>query len=356
VSDAIRGERQSRSNGVSTGPNPRSSRSRASLLLGAGFVIALACSAMAGISPAHAARLLLGASLGGGLDDRSQITQFEALTGHNVDIVSVPMPWAGNAPNLIDFDCCVLSWARDVSSRGALPMLSWEPERWNGGPSAAPGACPNQLATEPESAPAIAFLHRYAREVAAFGKTILLRPMHEMNMSGWVWSVGHNPYCGDVSAADFITAWRRIVSIFRAEGARNAKFVWCVNWASLGTLPGPVTLTYPGDAYVDYAAIDGYNFGGKDWHSFDEIFAVPYAEIVARTSRPILIAEWASAESGGSKAAWIRSAFASIKANHYPQLAGLVWFNETIAGQPPWVVDSSRAAARAYRAAVRDLP
>ena len=53
-------------------------------------------------------------------------------------------------------------------------MISWEPELWNGAASSpAPGACPNQLATEPESAPAIAFLHRYAREVAAFGKPIL---------------------------------------------------------------------------------------------------------------------------------------------------------------------------------------
>jgi Glycosyl hydrolase family 26 len=336
-------------------PKRRTSRSRVRFLLVAGFVIPLACGAIAGISPAHAGRLLLGASLGGGLDDRFRIGQFEALTGRNIDIVSVPMPWAGS-PGFISFNGSVLQWATAVSSDGALPMVSWEPERWNGAASPAPGACPNQLTTEPESAPAIAFLHRYAREVAAFGKPILLRPMHEMNMAGWVWSVGHNPDCGDISAADFITAWRRIVSIFRAEGARNAKFVWCVNWSSFGTLPGPVTVTYPGDAYVDYAAIDGYNFGGRDWHSFDEIFRVPYAQIVARTRRPILIAEWASAETGGSKAAWIRSAFASIKANHYPQLAGLVWFNETIAGQPPWVVDSSPAAARAYRAAVRNLP
>jgi hypothetical protein len=329
---------------------------RARFWLAAGCAIALAAGAIGGILQAHAAaRLLLGASLGGGLDDRSRIPQFEALTGRNVDIVSVPMPWAGNT-DFISFNGSVLQWATDVSSRGALPMVSWEPERWNGAALPAPGACPNQLATEPDSAPAIAFLHRYAREVAAFGKPILLRPMHEMNMSGWVWSVGHNSDCGDVSAADFITAWRRIVSIFHEEGARNAKFVWCVNWASMGTLPGPITLTYPGDAYVDYAAIDGYNFGGNAWHSFDEIFRVPYAEIVARTRRPILIAEWASAETGGSKAAWIRAAFASIKANHYPQLAGLVWFNETIAGQPHWVVDSSPASAKAYRTAVRNLP
>lgn len=339
-------------------PNCRASRSRTRFLLVAGLVSALAGGAIAGISPAHAARLLLGASLGGGLDDRSQITQFEALTGRPLDIVSVPMPWAGSAPNLIDFDCCVLPWARDVSSRGALPMVSWEPIRWNSGAStAAPGACPHQLATEPDSAPAIAFLHRYARQVAAFGKTVLIRPMHEMNISGWTWSLGHNPYCGDISAADFIAAWRRMVSIFRAEGAHNAKFVWCVSWASMGDSAGtPVTLTYPGDAYVDYAAIDGYNFGGKDWRSFDEIFRAPYADIAARTSRPILIAEWASGETGGSKAAWIRAAFASIKANHYPQLAGLLWFNVPVAGQPRWVVDSSPAAARAYRAAVRDLP
>jgi len=338
--------------------HPRGLYSLTRLLLRAGFAIALAGGAMAATAPAHAARLLLGASLTGGLDDRSQVAEFEALTGRHLDIVSVPMPWAGTAPNLIDFDCCVLPWAKDVSSRGALPMVSWEPIRYEGGGStAAPGACPRDLATAPESAPAIAFLHRYGREVAAFGKTVLIRPMHEMNISGWTWSLGHNPFCGDVSAADYISAWRRMVSIFRAEGASNAKFVWCVSWASMGDSAGtPVTLTYPGDAYVDYAAIDGYNFGGRDWRSFDDIFRTPYAEIVSRTSRPILIAEWASGETGGSKAAWIRAAFASIKANHYPQIAGLLWFNVPVAGQPRWMVDSSPAAARAYRAAVRNLP
>jgi len=335
-------------------PNRRSSRLRLSLYAG----IALAGIAITGTSPARAAHLLLGASLTGGLDDKSQIAQFEALTGRRLDIVNVPMPWAGPA-GFISFNGSVLPWATDVSSRGALPMVSWEPIRVNGGSSAqAPGACPSQLATEPESAPAIAFLHAYARDVAAFGKPILIRPMHEMNISGWTWSLGNNPYCGEVSAADYIAAWRRMVSIFRAEGARNAQFVWCVSWSSMGDSAGtPVTVTYPGDAYVDYAAIDGYNFGGKDgWRSFDQIFRAPYAEIAARTSRPILIAEWASGETGGSKAAWIRAAFASVRANHYPQLAGLLWFNFPVAGQPSWVVDSSPAAARAYRAAVRNLP
>jgi beta-mannanase len=297
----------------------------------------------------------LGATLSGGLDDPSNIPAFQAMTGHRVNIVSIPMPWAADG-GFIHFASSIQPWAQAVASYGALPMVTWEPEMWTDEVAPLVGACPSEIATESSTSSIIQYIQKFASEVAAYGKPILLRPMHEMNISGWVWSVGFNPWCGYVTADDFIKAWRRIVTIFREEGATNAYFIWCVNWASIGTLPGSVMQTYPGDAYVHFAAIDGYNFGGNAWHSFDQIFQAPYSAIVAGSKRKILIAEWASAEAGGNKAAWISAAFASIKANHYPQIQGLVWFDEDVSGDPPWPINSSASAAAAYKASAKNLP
>ena len=66
----------------------------------------------------------------------------------------------------------------------------------------------------------------------------------------------------------------------------------------------------PGDEYVDWVGIDGYNFGtaksGMSWRSFNETFKGTYDIVTGLTSRPVMIGETGSTESGGDKAAWIR--------------------------------------------------
>ena len=56
---------------------------------------------------------------------------------------------------------------------------------------------------------------------------------------------------------DYVKAWRHVVDIFRSVGATNATWVWCVNTPDHITTP--LTELYPGDNYVDWTAIDGYN-------------------------------------------------------------------------------------------------
>jgi len=58
----------------------------------------------------------------------------------------------------------------------------------------------------------------------------------------------------------YIAAFRHIVDIFRANGATNVKWVFNVNCDNVGN--GTSYLGhYPGDNYVDYTSIDGYNWG-----------------------------------------------------------------------------------------------
>jgi len=68
----------------------------------------------------------------------------------------------------------------------------------------------------------------------------------------------------------------------------QVRFVWTINHFSKNagaTFMG----TYPGDAYVDYVGIDGYNWGSAThwgWQDFDTIFREPYCAVTQVTHSP----------------------------------------------------------------------
>jgi hypothetical protein len=105
-----------------------------------------------------------------------------------------------------------------------------------------------------------------------------------------------------------------------------------------------------------WTGLDGYNLGTvpgrKDpWRSFDDIFGEAYHRTLQITSRkPVMIAEFACGETGGSKAQWIRQAFRSIR--NYPNVKAWLWFN--IRKEAEWTVDSSADSLQAFREAMRD--
>jgi hypothetical protein len=82
---------------------------------------------------------------------------------------------------------------------------------------------------------------------------------------------------------------------------------------------------------------------------------------VAVTSKPIIIAEWASAEAvsvdppGVSKAAWITDAFNQLTSSNYSQIQYEVWFNQQPSGGPNWQINSSAAAETAFTTAVSQI-
>jgi beta-mannanase len=169
-----------------------------------------------------------------------------------------------------------------------------------------------------------------------------------MNGHWFPWGLGVN---GN-TAADFIAAWRHIVTVFRAEGATNVRWVWSPNEMDSG-VPSFQQL-YPGDAYVNWVAIDGYNFGSTTnnvWQSFTQVFSQSYTAMVGLTSKPMMVAETGSVEQGGSKAAWITSALQSELPNHFPRIRALVWFDKDYQGYN-WQVDSSSSSLSAFRTAV----
>jgi hypothetical protein len=67
--------------------------------------------------------------------------------------------------------------------------------------------------------------------------------------------------------------------------------------------------------------------------------------------QPVMIAEFASAESGGNKSAWLSDAFAKIKSG-YPRMKAVTWFNTN--KETDWRVNSSDATLEGFRKAIAD--
>jgi beta-mannanase len=151
-----------------------------------------------------------------------------------------------------------------------------------------------------------------------------------------------------------VAAWRHIHSIFVAEGATNVVWVWCPyarskprdawnSWANY----------YPGDEYVDWVGIDGYNWGTtqtwSSWMAYPTIESAIYGTY--SQSKPIMTAETASCEQGGNKAQWISDTQAAAK-TQFPDIRAFIWFDES--KECDWRVNSSQTALNAYQTMAAD--
>jgi hypothetical protein len=261
------------------------------------------------------------------------IDAYARAVGHAPAIVSYYREW-----NETVFDTVSL---RAIASRQAVPLITWEPTLagWQRGDHS------TILATIAHGG-ADGYLGTTARDAARLKSPVFLRFAPEMN-GGWSpWGV-RTP--GNSSAL-FVAAWRHAVEIFRSAGARNVRWVWCPNVDDYGALP--FAALYPGDSWVDWVGMDGYNFGAsQDWQSFTAIFASSYDMLSRMTAKPMMIAETGASENGGSKAAWISNAF-DREIPRFTRLRALVWFNGTGGAGEDFRFNSSPDAAMAFRRAL----
>mgnify|MGYP002779675320 FL=1 len=144
-------------------------------------------------------------------------------------------------------------------------------------------------------------------------------------------------------------AWRRVVAIFESEGADNARFVWSPNVTDSPRTPeNRMENYYPGEAYVDVLALDGYNWGlerpWSRWTRFEEVFAEPYERVARLGPQPIWFAELASTEAGGDKGEWVEE---MLESRAFPRLEAIVWFSEDKGVD--WRIQSSQGSVAAFR-------
>lgn len=201
---------------------------------------------------------------------------------------------------------------------------------------------------DPSDAEVSADLAAMAERVRAYGAPIYLVFHDEANNDT---SYG--------SAAEYVAAYRRVVSAFRDGGAANARWVWSLSSAAYPTV---ADAWYPGDDVVDYLGVTGFNwFMGPDtpWRTFAGVFA-SFFEWSHAHAKPLAIVSTATGENPNtgadapkSKATWFREARETIAAE--PRLQIVVWFsNAEDMVYKDWRVDSSQSSLGAFRELIQD--
>jgi hypothetical protein len=275
-----------------------------------------------------AARIAVGGFSDGADAHPNRISALGRLLGRKPVIINSYKHWGDPA--------FVRSQLRAVWRHGAVTMVTWEP--WDG---SGRGYSLRAIARGRHDG----YVRRTARAARRWGKPVLLRFAHEMNGSWVPWGSGVN---GN-RPRHYRAAWRHVVSIFRRQRAGNVRWVWSP-YVSNGRLP--LKSLYPGDRWVDWAALDGFNWGAsRGWQPFTKVFNRSYRALARFSSRPIMIAEVGSGELGGSKASWLRRALRRALPRLH-RVRALVWFDARI-GDSDFRVNSSPSALAALRRGLR---
>lgn len=273
----------------------------------------------------------------------------------HASIIAWGAPWEYPAGTMLRFQT---AYFNNVRNYGALPMLDWGANA-PGGPNQTKYKLSNIIRGDFD-----AFITQWAQDAKAWNRPFFLRFNWEMNGN---WQFPWSSQLNGNTPADYVAAWRHVHNIFTRVGATNVTWVWSPNITTWNTVP--LAQVYPGAAYVDWVALDGYNWAGYQampWMYFSQIYSgdtryVPssknsIAEITqVAPGKPLMIAEFASVEGGdggAAKAYWITNAFNSI-VNQYPQIKAVVWFNWADGGMT-WPIESTAASLNAFSTAIRN--
>jgi hypothetical protein len=275
------------------------------------LVIGLYVRSLDGRSPAQ--RTYLGIYTAGLPESYAGVSAFTAATGVKPGLVMYYSGWPERFQT---------GFAREAARHGAVPLVQIEPT----------GVRLAAIASGRYDA----YLRSYASAVKAFGGHVILSFGHEMNGSWYSWGYRHT------SPSAFVAAWRHVVTVFRAVGARNVTWLWTVNVVRCRCHIDPPAAWWPGNSYVNWVGIDGYYYQ-PSW-KFAALFGSTIKAVRALTLDPILISE--TAAPAASQPAKIADLFAGIRAYG---LLGFVWFNHN-KGQE-WSISSSQAFAAFRRGA-----
>jgi mannan endo-1,4-beta-mannosidase len=239
------------------------------------------------------------------------VTAFTTATGIRPNLVPYYSGWL--EPFQAEF-------AMTAADNGAVPLVQINPD--------------NASVAAIASGRYDAYLSEYAEAVRAYRHPVIVSFGHEMNGNWYSWGNQHTP------PVVFVAAWRHIVNLFRAEGARNVTWLWAVNVINVHNGIPPPRPWWPGRSYVTWVGIDGYYRSPSS--TFASLFGPTIAAVRALTHDPILIAETAAAPAAGQPAK-IADLFAGVRLYG---LLGFMWFDAVHIKD--WRI-SSPAAIAAFR-------
>jgi hypothetical protein len=275
--------------------------------------------------------------------DLNALYKFENIAHKGASLLAFSSPFADCSLRPCSYFYFPTKGMETLRQLGTIPMLNWASQSV---PSPVSLKEPAFQLSDVIAGAYDEYIREFAEQVREWGHPFFLRFDQEMNGFWFPWNEGVN---GNKSG-EFVAAWRHVHDIFTEVGATNASWVWCPNVDFTGKLT-PLKSQYPGAAYVDWTCLDGFNWGetpnSKGWMSFEGIFRSTYNRVLKiAPEKPMLIAEVASEERGGSKARWIRNTLRAIP-TRFPRIGGVIWFEENDRGMG-WPIESSGAARRAF--------
>jgi hypothetical protein len=155
-------------------------------------------------------------------------------------------------------------------------------------------------------------------------RRIYMRFAHEMNGDWYPWSG---------NTTDYVDMWIHFWNLVSLAGINNTRmqWVWCVNWQDQPSNL-PMEQYYPGDDYVDWLSIDGYNLAYSEswshWMEPSDVFSDMLKRLtVLSPNKPIGVAEVGCSTSGATtamKLQWISDLYQyALQTN----IRFLMWFN-----------------------------
>jgi mannan endo-1,4-beta-mannosidase len=265
-------------------------------------------------------------------------------------------------------DAVQASWAR-----GDLPFMTWESQS-----STASNNAVNQPAYSLGniiSGDFDSYLKKYADSIVANGQPLAIRLDQEMNATWYPWSEddGHGNSVNGNSPGQYRMMWQHVWNVFQAEGANNyVAWVWSPNRIDQLTkshqTPAYLASLYPGDQYVDFVGMSGYErpvtTGNKQDTTFTDTFAKTLQQLRGLTHKKIILSEVGAAEVGPSgasiKPAWITSFFDGLADPANSDIVGFSWFSETVTTSSngatitnDWRINSTTASTQAFAAGIQ---
>ena len=298
-----------------------------------------------------------GSNIGAPPDDMRAVNIFAANARKRPSILTFghSWPWLLNG----DYQNFPTEQFDRVRAYGAIPLFTW------GSRDSARGV--NQ--PEFRNAAVAAGLHdayliRFALAAKEWKYPFFLRLNWEPN--GWWYPWGEGKQAdGSITngnrPGDYVKMWRHVHDIFEMVGATNVTWVWSVSFADTSGRHATPRSLYPGDAYVDWVAIDAYNKGGG-WLTFNQTLtgsgvswlSDTYQQVRAvAPNKPVMLSEYASREDPNNaqrKASWIADAHNVQLPENFPEVKAVIWFNWP-AEKPENVtlpIESSAAAQSAF--------
>ena len=275
--------------------------------------------------------------------DMNALYKFERLAGKKASLVSFNAPFASCSGSHCTFNAFPYTPFEDLRAHGSIPVFGWSSSSISEGTHDPRFSLSKVIQGKFDS-----YIRQFATTAATWGHPFFLRFNWEMNGDWFPWSEGVN---GN-RPGQYVAAWRHVHDIFTSVGADNATWVWCPNIDRNRGL----SKLYPGNRYVDWTCLDGYNWGTSyswaHWAPFKNVFASSYKAVrKIAPGKPMMLGEVASTDYGGSKAGWIKEMLSSLP-RVFPKVRALIWFEVNDRGTH-WPIETPASAKNAFARGIR---